>query len=383
MASNKNEKTLLIACGGTGGHLFPGIAVAKEFNKSNKSILLISEKKIDKTASSNHSDLFFITAPSVGLPKLLSIKIIPFSIKLFKAVLKCKNIIKKHNIDAVLSMGGFTSFPAILAAKLSGKTIYLHDSNAIPGKANILNAKFASTIFLGFKQCEKYFKKHLNVHVTGTPIREKLRKNINDKSIDKSKLYKQFSFNPEFKTILIIGGSQGAKGLNNIIHNALEALQKLNVNIFHFTGTNGFSIIDEYYKKNISPKKLPHYVAPFYDKMQDVFPITDISIARSGASTLNELAFYSIPSILIPYPFAAENHQKLNADIFVDNKSSILVEENPSQQDKVDKLFAESIDKLVKDKKYYQEMRNSLEKLFLADAHIKICKNINDNFKTD
>ena len=162
---------ILIACGGTGGHLFPGIAVAEALRaRGHEVMLLISEKKVDAEASAKYSHLRFATVPAVAKPPTLSPRMLPFLWKLKNSIKRCKAILREFGADAVLGMGGFTSLPPVYAGHKLGLKTFIHDSNARPGRANVLTSRFCTRVFLGLEPAKAFFPNRETV-VTGTPVR--------------------------------------------------------------------------------------------------------------------------------------------------------------------------------------------------------------------
>ena len=170
-SSSGNGKHVLIACGGTGGHLFPGIAVAEALAaRGHQATLLISEKKIDSIAASQHKGLRFEKIPFLAMPKPWSPKMFGFLLESWRGLKRCRALIREGQITAVLGMGGFTSTVPVYAGRKEKIRTFIHDSNAVPGKANKLTARFADVILLGFKDCANFFPKK-ETCITGTPVR--------------------------------------------------------------------------------------------------------------------------------------------------------------------------------------------------------------------
>jgi UDP-N-acetylglucosamine--N-acetylmuramyl-(pentapeptide) pyrophosphoryl-undecaprenol N-acetylglucosamine transferase len=310
---------VLIACGGTGGHLYPGIAVAQILQqRGHRVLLLISEKKIDSLAASGHPELQFARLPFLAMPRPWSPKMLSFLKNLWSGTRTCRRLIREHQIDTVLGMGGFTSFAPLYAGKKAGCRTLIHESNAIPGKANRLNARFSSTVLLGLDPCRSHFPHHPDVRTVGTPIRSSM---TGTQSEDPHAFFK---LNPQLKTLLIIGGSQGARGINRVVGMALPELEQLGIQILHITGPGDYEdAINSYAKQPL----LPQHVAAFCHRMDLAYRAADLAVARAGASTLAELAHFQVPSLLVPYPHAAEDHQTRNAEIFARAGASLLMPE--------------------------------------------------------
>jgi UDP-N-acetylglucosamine--N-acetylmuramyl-(pentapeptide) pyrophosphoryl-undecaprenol N-acetylglucosamine transferase len=309
----------VIAAGGTGGHLFPGLAVGEVLRQRGYEVmLLISEKEIDSLATQGRTEFRIERLPGIGLPKLLSPAFFGF-LKRFKSGLdRCRALFAEFQPDAVLGMGGFTSTAPILAARMRKVPAFLHESNAIPGKANKLNAKLAREVLLGFRECAIHFggKK---CEVTGTPIRRELAQRL-----PKADALAAFSLTPEWRTLLVMGGSQGARGINRSLAAAAPRLKDHELQVIHLSGAEDVETLRETY----AAADIPAYVAAFHHQMEQAYSAADFAIARSGAASLTELSHFSLPSVLIPYPQAAEDHQTLNARIFEKAGAALLLPES-------------------------------------------------------
>ena len=327
--------SVLIACGGTGGHLYPGIAVAEVLKAGgHKVLLLISEKKIDALAASGHPDLTFTTLPSLAMPRPWSPKMIGFLRTLWTSYRACRKLIRQHQITTVLGMGGFTSFAPLYAGKKEGCQTFIHESNAIPGKANKLNARYASTILLGLDPCRSHFPAHPDIRTVGTPIRSNMSRPPDQDP------YAFFKLNPALKTLLIMGGSQGARGVNRVVGSALPAFEQIGIQLLHITGPTDYEEARNIYANH---PLLPQHVAAFCHRMDLAYRVADLAIARAGASSLAELTQFGVPSLLIPYPHAAEDHQTRNAEIFSNSGAARLLPEGTLN----DQILAREVESIL------------------------------------
>ena len=194
----------VIACGGTGGHLFPGLAVAEALRERGHEVLLfISEKEIDSMAVAGRTDFRFERLPTVALPSPFSPAILAFLRRFNESLSLCRAIYRKFDPHAVLGMGGFTSTAPVLAGRMRGLPTFLHESNAVPGKANRYTARFVRAVLLGFKECAAFFPK-VCTEFTGTPIRSSLR------PVDRGTAREKLGLCNDLTTLLVMGGSQGA-----------------------------------------------------------------------------------------------------------------------------------------------------------------------------
>ncbi|MBK1791732.1 undecaprenyldiphospho-muramoylpentapeptide beta-N-acetylglucosaminyltransferase [Persicirhabdus sediminis] len=348
---------VVIACGGTGGHLFPGIAVAEEMRRRGHTVtLLISEKKVDAQASSKYGDLDFRTIPAIAKPATFSIKMVPFMAKMWQTIGQCKKILKELNADAVLGMGGFTSLAPVYAAHKLGLKSFVHDSNALPGKANRLTSRWCNAVFLGLEEASSYFP-NSKVVITGTPVRSELTKlPSRDDAAAKWKL------NPELKTILVMGGSQGAKQLNTVVATTASAMP--DVQFLHLTGNRDFDRVNE-----LAAAHPNHHVVSFCDDMPSAYAASDLTICRSGASSLSEISYLEMASILVPYPYAADDHQTKNAEVFADAGAALLRQEADLDSGS---LLAD-LTQILFESNQLAEMAEKSASIAIKDAASQIC----------
>lgn len=359
---SKSKKTIhvLIACGGTGGHLFPGIAVGEVLKSRGHDVtLLISEKKIDAIAASGHKDLRFEKMPFLAMPKPWSPKIIGFLSGLWKGMKQCRQIIRQHEVSVVLGMGGFTSFAPLYAGRKEKCRTFIHESNAIPGKANKLNARYSDTVLCGLEACKKHFPKHEQVLTVGTPVRSAMRVQGEEDP------YQFFNLDKTKKTLLIMGGSQGARGVNRVVGMTLEQFERMGIQVLHIAGPTDYEEVRDVYAKQPT---LPQHVAAFCHRMDLAYRVADLAIARSGASSMAELAYFGVPSILVPYPFAAEDHQTRNAEIFDAAGAAKLLTEKEINAD----ILADTVRSLMLDPQKSAAMKKAAIKMAVRDSAEKI-----------
>lgn len=323
----------VIACGGTGGHLFPGMAVAEVLRERGHEVLVfISEKEIDTLAAEGHADFRFEKLPTVALPSPFSPAILGFVRRFNDSLSLCRAIYRKFQPEVVLGMGGFTSMAPVLAGRMRGSATFIHESNAFPGKANRRSARFVRAVLLGFKECAAFFPK-VRTEWTGTPIRSSLRR------IDRVEALVRLGLRPDLRTLLVMGGSQGASGINQAMIKALPALQEVSLQVIHLTGDRDARLLEDNYRR----ENIPAHVAAFHHRMEDVYSAADFAIARSGAASLAELAAFALPALLVPYPYAADDHQTRNAEIFVRANAAVLLKES----ELIDDLLGKKIQHLL------------------------------------
>lgn len=367
---------IVIAGGGTGGHLFPAIAVAEVLqDRGHDVVIFISEKKIDRVVAQDISEREsaspsgsgqlrrgtqrFETIPGVGMPKLFSPAIFKFLASFRSSVSQCSRIYREFKPDAVLGMGGFTSTAPIFAGWRRRIPTFLHESNAIPGKANRLNAKMVRNVLLGFEECAQHFP-DVECKATGTPIRKSLLHRV-----PKEDALKELGLEAGRKTLLVMGGSQGARGINEALIRSLAQLKSFGLQAIHLTGAEEDQLVLTNYRR----EGIPAYVAPFCTHMELAYSAADLAIARSGAASLSELSFFGLPSILVPYPFAAENHQQLNAEIFSQRGAAALLKQSEITSENLTSL----VGKLIHDSAELERMGNQARQLAPEHAAARVC----------
>jgi len=352
-----------IACGGTGGHLFPGLAVAEALRaRGHRTLVFISEKEIDSLATRNQTgsqDFRLEKLRSIGMPRLFSLAAFGFVRGMMASILDCRQIYRSFHPDAVLGMGGFTSTAPMLAGRMRGVPIFVHESNAIPGKANRLNAWIAQMVLLGFAKCARHFPRSTRCVTTGTPIRSSLLQ-----AITRAEALQSFGFDPtlsQARTLLVMGGSQGAQGINHILKSVIPSWKGLPIRVIHITGMNNEAAVRTTYKEN----GIAAHVAAFCHEMQVAYAAADLAVARSGAASLCELSAWGVPAILIPYPFAAEDHQTRNAELFATQGAALLVKENAAASEVINRHVREL---LFEDKEKLYQMATAMSGLARRDA---------------
>jgi len=358
-ASEIKTPFVAIACGGTGGHLFPGIAVAGELKKRGCEVaLLISPKDVDQQAVKSAQGFEIFTLPAVGLQNR---NYFSFAKSFWNSYRTSRKIFNQRKPDAVLAMGGFTSAPPILAGNAFGAKTFLHESNTIPGKANRFLARFVGEAFVGFPEASARLKA-CKVSVTGTPVRPQFHpRNAIECRVP-------LGLDPNLPTILVVGGSQGAGGLNEMILSALPFLNKENWQFIHLTGAADFERIKTAY----AAQRLKAVVKPFLSGMDLALGSATMCVSRSGASSLAEIAAMRLPSLLVPFPSAADNHQFVNARAFEKTGAAKLLEQKNSTPEKV----AAILNELVQDETVRAKIKSALVPWHAPKAAEQIAENI-------
>ncbi len=349
---------IVIACGGTGGHLFPGIAVAQELkSRGHRVVLLISQKKVDAQSIKNYCDLDFRAIEAIAMPKIPSLAMFGFGVKLYKAIRYCSALLDELKTDVVIGMGGFTSFPPVYAAHRKGIRAYVHDSNAMPGKANRMTAKWCNAVLLGVKEAANYFKPGQQCIVTGTPVRQEMVE-LKDRRAARDAM----GLPQDKRIVMVMGGSQGAKNLNSLVVETAVRCAEL----CHFMIITGAK---DYARNCELTKDMPHVsVIEFCSDMGTAYAAADLVISRSGASTLTELAHQGKAALLVPYPYAADDHQAHNARVFAAHGAARMMRESTLTPDDITAFLHEVLEHPT----LLADMNEAALKLDTPDAASKI-----------
>ncbi|HEV3410766.1 MAG TPA: undecaprenyldiphospho-muramoylpentapeptide beta-N-acetylglucosaminyltransferase, partial [Chthoniobacterales bacterium] len=332
----------------------PGLAVAEVLRERGHDVLLfISEKEIDSVAVAKHPEFRFEKLPTIGLPSPFSPAFVRFLQRFNESLSACRRIYRNFQPQVVLGMGGFTSTAPILAGRMRKIPTFIHESNAIPGKANRMTARLVSAVLVGFKECAQFFPK-VKTEVTGTPIRSDLAR------IPQAEARQRLGLREDLRTLLVMGGSQGAAGINQAMIKSLALLQGEALQVIHLTGARDERLVADNYQR----EKIPAYVAAFHHAMEEVYSAADFAIARSGAASLSELAAFGLASILIPYPYAAEDHQTRNAEIFTRADAAIMLRESEI----VNGVLGQRVRELLHDPAKLQRMSKNCAALAPKDA---------------
>jgi UDP-N-acetylglucosamine--N-acetylmuramyl-(pentapeptide) pyrophosphoryl-undecaprenol N-acetylglucosamine transferase len=315
MKKNK-KKNIIIAASGTGGHIYPGIALAREFqNKGCNPIFFINNNSASLEIL-NNSGFQYVAFNMVGMPRKFSFSFLVFLAKLKISFFKALKQILYINPVAVIGTGGHLAVPVLFAAKSLGKKTFIHEQNTVPGKANILLNKIVDETFLSFSFSTKYFK-NKNLFVSGYPVRKDIF------SVSKNDALKMLNLNNNIFTVLVFGGSLGAVKLNEVTCKALLHFVSSNeMQVIHITGAKDFSRIQK-----IAGVRANYTIFNYMHNIAYAYAACDMVISRSGAGTVFELKALGKPAVLIPYPYATDNHQYWNAKEIEEKGKVTIIEE--------------------------------------------------------
>ena len=354
---------IIIAGGGTGGHIFPAIAIANALKKiaPETKFLFVGARgkmEMEKVPQAGYEIKGLEIA---GFNRSSLIKNIGLPYKLLKSFLQVRTIFKAFKPDAVIGVGGYSSFPVLRFAQSQGVKTFIHESNSFAGKANIFLGRRATKIFVATDGMEKFFPA-AKIMVTGNPVRQTIAAH----SISKEDAIKHYGFSSDKKVVLSIGGSLGAKNINEAIDKDIELFEANNLQLIWQTGKPYMEKAAERCKgrQNV-------YANDFINQMEYAYTAADMVISRSGAMAIAELCLLKKPVVFVPYPFAAEDHQTANAQNLVNKNAAMMISDDLA----LNRLVPAIID-LSKNLALQQSLQTNIGKLAVADADMVIAKEI-------
>ena len=356
---------IIIAGGGTGGHIFPAIAIANAIKKiqPQTQFLFVGAKGKMEMEKVPQAGFEIKGLDIAGFNRSSLIKNIGLPFKLVKSFFQVQRIFKSFRPTAVIGVGGYSSFPVLKFAQTKGIKTFIHESNSFAGKSNIMLGKKAIKIFVASDGMEKFFSLK-KIVVTGNPVRA----SISQSNVTREEGIKFFGLNPQKKTILSIGGSLGAKSINEAIDKNIDEFDKNKLQLIWQTGK-------PYAEKGkqAAVGKSNIWANDFITQMENAYAAADLVISRSGAMAIAEICVAKKPVVFVPFPFAAEDHQTVNAQSLVNKNAGIMVKDNEA----LEKLVA-TIISLSKDEQKQNELKTNIGKLGITNSDEIIAKEILD-----
>jgi UDP-N-acetylglucosamine--N-acetylmuramyl-(pentapeptide) pyrophosphoryl-undecaprenol N-acetylglucosamine transferase len=362
-----SEGSVLIAAGGTGGHISPGLALYEEFREAGVPVLFLAGKRDARFSSISDvagKDLFLYRAPQFSKNP---VRLAAFPLSFVAAVLYVRKLIKKHRVAAVVGMGGYVSAPALIAAGTKKVPIYLCEQNSVPGRVTKLFSRRARRIYGTFGVAREYLDNPDAYLHTGNPIRKKVMVEVH-----KEEARREFNLHHTSRVILVIGGSQGALSINELVLRLKKRYpdELRNVGILWSTGGLSYEDYRERIQNEIEGGSI--YLSPFIDKVGLAYRAADIAITRSGAGVMMELAAMGVPSIQIPFPYAADGHQEKNADEFVKAGAAVKVSSEDALPERVMPLLLD----LLNNRRSLKRMADRARAIAKVDASRVIVEDI-------
>lgn len=358
---------ILVTGGGTGGHIYPALALIKrikELHSDAEFLYVGTDRGLESTIVPKHS-VDFKPVKVEGFKRSLNFNGIVYNFKtigyFLKAIKTSKKLIKEFAPDVVVGTGGYVSAPVCYAASKSGIPTIVHEQNSVAGITNKFLARFVSAIAICFEDARSQFKGNEDkVHFTGNPRAQEVA------HIQPNNVLEEYGLDPKKPTVLIFGGSRGARAINEAVLNSCNVLQNDNYQVLFVTGKEHYeSILEKWVTKcgelvDMSSLK----IVPYIDNLPDVFASVSLVVSRSGATTLAELTSLGVPSVLIPSPNVTEDHQTRNAKSLSDAGAAVLIRE--SELD--DKKFIVSINSLMTDEPRRRTMSEKAKAVGVPDA---------------
>jgi len=352
---------VVFAGGGTGGHLFPAVAIAER---------LMETKDVDVMFVGTKNKIEARVVPQLGY-KFYEIWIGGFSrkfklsnfllpVKVIVSVLQSLKLLLTYKPQVVVGTGGYVSGPVCAAAVMTGTPIVLQEHNSYPGVMTRMFSPFAREIHIAFEASKRYFRVRRNLYLTGSPVRKMPR-------VKREEALNYFGLSADRQTLLVTGGSLGAVRLNSAVLEVVDDLISRNYQLIWQTGSSDFTRIEESQKKYSDCIR----VEKFVDRMEFAYAAADIAVCRGGATTVAELIHFNLPAVIVPYPYAAANHQVENARALVENDATVMVLES-----EITEKFKRELLGLVDDPSRLAAMRENIAKLMHEDAADTIAKSI-------
>ncbi|HWB26109.1 MAG TPA: undecaprenyldiphospho-muramoylpentapeptide beta-N-acetylglucosaminyltransferase [Chitinophagaceae bacterium] len=354
---------LIIAGGGTGGHIFPAIAIANAVKRLDPGVELLfvganGKMEMDRVPQAGYTIKGIDIA---GFNRSSLFKNISLPFKLLKSFFQVRGIINGFKPDAVVGVGGYSSFPVLRVAQRRNIPTYIHESNSFAGKSNILLGKRATKIFVASDGMEKFFPAE-KIVVTGNPV----RKAIAQSTVTREEALHFFGLQENKKTILAVGGSLGARSINEVMAQHVVDIHQLGLQLIWQTGK---TTAKAYVERGSALKCV--WVSEFITDMDKAYAAADVVISRAGAMSVTELCVAGKPVIFVPYPFAAEDHQTVNAKHLVDKDAAMMISDADAQA----KLFG-AITELVFNDAKQQKFTKNISALAVRDADTRIAQEI-------
>lgn len=332
-----------ITGGGTGGHIYPALAVADALNGESEKVYYVGNKHNMEFELASKKGYEFLHVGVSGMPRALSLKFFWWGIKLLKAIVESIGYIKKYKPNTVFATGGYVSAPMIFACIITNTPYVMHDCDAMPGLVSRKLSKNARYVTLAFENAKKFIQNNQTV-VTGNPIRADFKTLTQEEARQELELENKL-------TLTVMGGSQGAKTINNTVIELIKELsQTYNIQIIFQTGKKNYENVikqlEGFYPTYMQDKNI--IVKPYFENMVSVLKSSDIVVSRAGSLSLSEICASGAAPILVPYPYAAANHQRLNAKYLLESGACVYIEDSELEPNMLRKIIVEFVESPVK-----------------------------------
>ncbi len=359
---------VILSGGGTGGHIYPAVSIAKEIKKQdqNAEILFVGTERGLETGIVPKEGFKLLTIKVRGFERKLSLRNVLAVKESFVSLFKVAKVIREFKPDIVIGTGGYVCGSVLMAAALMNIPTLIHEQNAFPGVTNKILARLVDVVAVNFAEAKSYFPQNNKVLVTGNPIRSDML------NISREEGLKEFGFSKELPVVFVVGGSRGAKRVNeSVLMLAKQCVSRKSFQMLHMTGETQYEDIMRRYKnEGIDTGTAYLKVMPYLHNMPYALAASDIIVSRCGASTLSEITALGKPSILIPYPYATDNHQEYNARALEKNGAAVVILEG----DLNEKLLFDEVSDMLNKPEKINRMKVKSKELGRTDATHVIVK---------
>ena len=370
----ETHKRVVVAGGGTGGHIYPAIGIAQALQRMDTTVDIVfigGADRLESTLVPQH-DFRFLPISVAGFPRRLTLQWFPVIWKVLRGLTQSLRYMKELKPDVVIGTGGYVSGPVLLAALLRKIPIAIQEQNASAGLTNGVLARWAKAVYLAMESTREgnTFRHTKHVEVTGNPIRPTITAFPRQ-----SETYEKFGLSPDRKTIFVMGGSQGARAINEAVVAVLPHLVEFaeQVQIVHQTGAVEVEAVQTEYEKILAPHKAFLYcVRPFFEAVEEVYSITDIMVCRAGGMTVAEITACGIPAIFIPLPSQTGNDQVLNARSVAEKGAAVVLEQDKFTVD----MLVETLTNILLNQHTHEQMVTASRALGKPHASDNIAKSI-------
>lgn len=313
---------VILTGGGTGGHIYPALAIAAELRNRDEAVelLYVGTAKGMESKIVPSSDIAFKSIDISGIDRSSMLKASKSMIKFPTSFFQARTIIKEFQPDIIVGTGGYVSFPVVLAGTFWGVKTIIHEQNAWPGLANRNLAKRVDRVLLTFPEAASHLPDH-NLKVTGLPVRKKIM------TVDKEEARQNLGLDKNLFTLVVFGGSLGAMTINQAMLDYLDYSRAEELQIVWITGERAYQEMQEELERRLDKSKMRVRLTmfPYMYNIEEALAVADLAVCRAGAGTVCELSILGLPAILVPYPYAADNHQEKNARALVDKNAALMV----------------------------------------------------------
>ena len=365
MAASAGAIRVLIAAGGTGGHLYPGIAIAEEWMRihPDSKVVFVGTSRGPETKAVPRAGFALETIAARGLPRKPGIGWFTAAYGLAKGLWQSFRLVVDLKPHVVVGTGSYVSAPVVLVARLFGIPVILQEQNSIPGATNRWLNLLANEVHINFLESRGYFRRKNNLRVSGNPIRRSLLLQ------DKSSAYEALNLSPEKRTLFVFGGSHGATSINRATEGALDRLKHLTqLQVIWQTGTEDFEAVSKRFQN--FPIKVR--VFPYLEAIEKAYAVADVAVCRAGAMTIAELTACGVASILVPYPHATRDHQTHNARGLLDRDAALVI----ADKDLSPETLAKAIDSLLRDEQRLRRLGRNARAFARVDAAQRIARSM-------